>query len=346
MRIGLTLVLLLLGAAGRSSAQGRLVDDSVRSAALEGNRLGDPSVRPLRIYLPPSYDNGEDRRYPVLYLLHGFRDTPVSWSDGSYSGLRLERAMDSLIGAGQHEFIIAMVDGSNTYGGSVFTNSIVTGNWETYLVRDVIRQVDGHYRTLRRPSSRGIGGYSMGAGAALRIAMRYPNGFGLVYAVSPNAELPCQWMSPAEQRQLLAVASDRAAHQLTGDPQLCLGYGAAWSPDSTRPPTYVALPFQEREGRIVVDSLVLEQWSSWKLLDMIPRYREGLVRLRGIGIDVGESDRYAPGVARLDSLLTRLRIRHQYQHYPGDHGSGIPDRVVAHLLPFFSAGFDFGPTEQ
>ncbi len=332
-------------AAREARAQGRVVDDSVRSPALIDNRLGDPSVRPLRIYLPPNYDDGEGRRYPVLYLLHGFGGTPSSWSDGTYTGLRLEQAMDSLIGQGMAPYIIAMVDGHNRYGGSVFANSATTGQWETYLIRDVIRQVDGHYRTLRRPASRGIAGHSMGAAAALRIAMRFPNGFGLVYAMSPNAGLPCLVRSPETEQQLLALRSLDEVPQLTWDAQLCLGYGAAWSPDSTRAPGYVALPFTRVGDQTVADSGVLDRWSSWMLLDMAPRYREGLVRLRGIAFDVGTEDGYAPGVARLDSLLTRLRVRHQFAAYAGDHMSGIRDRMVTQLLPFFATRFEFGPAD-
>lgn len=337
------IALLLVAITSALHAQtGRVVEDSVRSPALDGNRLGDRSVRPLRIYLPPSYDSSETR-YPVLYLLHGFNGSPASWSDGTFRGLRIERSMDSLIAAGNHEFIVAMVDGHNAYGGSVFTNSVVTGNWETYLIRDVIRQVDGHYRTFRRASSRGIAGHSMGGAAALRVAMRYPNGFGVVYSMSANAGLPCQAPSSSTQREALGLGSIAGIAQLGFESQLCLGYGAAWSPDTSKAPTFVALPFTAAGAP---DSAVIELWSSWRLLDMAPRYREGLVRLRGIALDVGTEDSYHPGVVELDALLSRLRIRHSFEAYPGDHNNQVTDRVSNHLLPFFSQHFDYGPVDQ
>jgi enterochelin esterase-like enzyme len=337
-------LLLALGLGPASvQAQGRVVLDSVRSAALEGNRLGDHAVRPLRIYLPPAYDSG-GTRYPVLYLLHGFSGTPDSWSDGTYRGLRLERAMDSLILEGiTREYIIAMVDGHNRYGGSVFTNSVVAGDWETYLIRDVVRHVDLHYRTLRRASSRGIAGHSMGAGAALRIAMRYPNGFGLVYAMSANARLPCQSPAAATQREIQVVTTPADVATLGFEAQLCLGYGAAWSPDTARAPTFVALPYVPGAGP---DSSVLARWESWRLLDMAPRYRDGLVQLKGIVLDVGTDDSYFTGQVQLDSLLTRLRVKHTFQAYPGGHSNRIAERVIDHLLPYFSDHFDFGPAEQ
>jgi S-formylglutathione hydrolase len=322
---------------------GSVAEDSVRSPALEGNLLGDRAVRPLRVYLPPSYATS-DTRYPVLYLLHGFGGSPASWSDGTYRGLRLEQAMDSLIREGiSREYLIAMVDGHNAYGGSVYANSMVAGDWETYLIRDVVRHVDGRYRTLRRASSRGIAGHSMGAGAALRIAMRYPNGFGIVYAMSANALLPCQSPTATTRQQILAVTAPSQVASLGFEEQLCLGYGAAWSPDTTRRPTLVALPFLPGAG---TDSSVLARWENWKLLDMVSRYREGLVRLKGIALDVGTDDSYFAGQVQLDSLLTRLRIRHEFEAYRGDHNNRIAERVVDHLLPWMSDRFDFGPAEQ
>jgi enterochelin esterase-like enzyme len=338
------LLALLLALPAPLAAQGRIVSDSVRSPALEGNLLGDSPVRPLLVYLPPSYAQEVTRRYPTLYLLHGFGGSPQSWVDGTYQGLALGRAMDSLIAAQVvKEFIVVMPDGANALHGSVFVNSATTGNWETYLIRDVVRYVEQNYRTIRRGPSRGIAGHSMGAGAALRLAMRYPGGFSAVYALSPNAELPCGTLTPADSAALLELARRSQADSLRGWSQVCLGYAAAWSPDSTRPPFYAALPFHRAGERLVPDSAVIEEWRGWQLLDMAPRYREGLVRLRGVAFDVGTGDSYAPGVARLDSLLTRLRVRHQYQTYDGDHSNHIGRRVVEQLLPYFSAVLNFEP---
>jgi pimeloyl-ACP methyl ester carboxylesterase len=285
-----------------------------------------------------------NRRFPVLYLLHGFGAGPEAWVNGNYQGLDLARAMDSLVAAqAVKEFIVVMPDGANALHGSVFTNSSTTGDWESYLVRDVVRAVDQRYRTMRRGASRGIAGHSMGAAAALRIAMRAPAIFTSVYALSPNALLPCGTLSDAAADSLLRLTRRTQADSVGFWSQVCLGYAAAWSPDSLRPPFYTDLPFVRVGGRIVPDSTVLARWHDWMLLDMAPRYREGLVRLRGITFDVGTRDGYAPGVARLDSLLTRLRVKHRYSTYEGDHSGAIGRRVVEQLLPYFSGQLDFGP---
>ncbi len=280
----------------------------------------------------------------MLYLLHGFGGSPDSWTNGTYQGLSLAQAMDSLIVAqAVKEFIVVMPDGANALHGSVFANSATTGDWETYLVRDVVRAVDQRYRTMRRGASRGVAGHSMGAAAALRIAMRYPGGFSGVYAMSPNARLPCERLARAEADTLLGLVGRAQADSIGFWLQVCLGYAAAWSPDSTRPPFFADLPFARAAEGIVTDSAVIERWRAWMLLDMAPRYREGLVRLKGVAFDVGTRDGYAPGVAELDSLLTRLRVRHRYETYPGDHSGGVRRRLVEQVLPYFSGLLDFGP---
>jgi pimeloyl-ACP methyl ester carboxylesterase len=335
--------LAVLSAGSRAHAQSRLVDDSLRSPSIEANLLGDSPTRHILIYLPPSYALDDGRRYPAVYLLHGFNGTPAVWT----SGLRIRALMDSLVAAGAiREFVVVMPDGSTALGGSAFTNSTTTGAWETYLIRDVVRFIESRYRTIRRGSSRGIAGHSMGAAAALRVAMRFPGIFGAVYAMSPNATLPCETLSAAEADTLLRLTRRSQRDSIGVRSQVCLGYAADWSPDSARAPFFADLPFTRDHDHIVPDTAVLERWRAWRLLDMAPRYREGLVRLRGIAFDVGDADPYGPGVARLDSLLTRLRVRHSFEFYSGDHSSGIRDRVTGHLLPWFSSVLDFGPEEM
>ena len=61
--------------------------------------------------------------------------------------------------------IVVAPNGKNADRGSFYTNSAVNGNWEDYIYRDLVGYVDANYRTLARPSSRGIAGHSMAATA-------------------------------------------------------------------------------------------------------------------------------------------------------------------------------------
>jgi enterochelin esterase-like enzyme len=167
-------------------SQGRLVWDSVHSVALEHNRLGDSATRRLLIYLPPSYPRSPGRRYPVLYLLHGVTSDPVEWVDGSYAGLNLQTAMDSLVARdSMPEFIVVMPDANNRLGGGFYTNSPVTGGWADFVVRDLAAYVDRHYRTMADREHRALAGHSMGGFGALVLGFAHPDRFGLLYSMSP-----------------------------------------------------------------------------------------------------------------------------------------------------------------
>ena len=76
--------------------------------------------------------------------------------------------------------------GAIVLGGSFYTNSPATGNWENFVVKDVVTYIDSRYRTILRPKARGIAGHSMGGYGALSLAMRYPDLFGCAYAMSPG----------------------------------------------------------------------------------------------------------------------------------------------------------------
>lgn len=62
----------------------------------------------------------------------------------------------------------------------------VTGNWEDFVINDVVNYVDQNFRTIQKVQARGIAGHSMGGFGALNIAMRHPDIFSCVYGMSPG----------------------------------------------------------------------------------------------------------------------------------------------------------------
>jgi hypothetical protein len=164
------------------------VTDSVTSAGLAGNVVGASSRRPVVVYLPPSYKRNRARRYPLLYMLHGATSVPEEWLDGTtYQGLDLRVALDSLIAARAiPELILAIPNSDIALGSQWYANSPVLGNWEDFIVRDVVGFVDRHYRTVARREGRALFGHSMGGFGVLAIGFKHPGRFGFVYASSPS----------------------------------------------------------------------------------------------------------------------------------------------------------------
>jgi enterochelin esterase-like enzyme len=133
---------------------------------------------PYRVYLPPGYDQG-DRRYPVLYLLHGWPYDEAHWDM-----LGVDEVADQHIVAGLlHPFIIVLpgADASGLY----VTTSGGSGSFEEQLVNELMPHVDATLRTLQIREARAIGGISRGGVWALEIAFQHPDAFGIVGAHSP-----------------------------------------------------------------------------------------------------------------------------------------------------------------
>ena len=125
--LGLAAALQPVGAA--AAQQGTVVETTVDCPSLEGNLVGDPIRRPLAVYLPPSYPDEPTRRYPAVYLLHGYQGSHKQWMAGG-DAWNIRAVMDKLIRGGQvREMILVMPDANNRYGGSFYTNSAATGNW-------------------------------------------------------------------------------------------------------------------------------------------------------------------------------------------------------------------------
>jgi S-formylglutathione hydrolase FrmB len=159
---------------------GRIVMERFDSAVLRGNPLGDPHVRDVPVYLPPDYDADTNRRYPVVYWLHGFTGIGLSGVARSLWTPSLPELMDRVIAGGAPPAILVMPDGSTRYGGSQYLNSPATGRYEDHIVRELVPHIDQTYRTRPGAAHRGVTGKSSGGYGALVLAMRNPDVFGAV----------------------------------------------------------------------------------------------------------------------------------------------------------------------
>jgi S-formylglutathione hydrolase FrmB len=145
----------------------------VRSPALGGRS------QETYVYLPSGYSSDPRRRYPVLYLLHGFPGRPLAFITTVRLGV-LEDALTARHRA--RPLILVMPFGSTgTYSDKEWANGAAPGNgWGTFVTRDLVRYVDAHYRTARTRAARGIAGLSEGGYGAINLALQHPHEFSLV----------------------------------------------------------------------------------------------------------------------------------------------------------------------
>ena len=127
------------------------------------------AVRKSALYLPPGIST--DRRYPVVYLLHGMPGSPWSY----INSLSLAALSDTLISRHEVRPFIAVVP---VAGPSGHYEGEWTGPWERYLVHDVVPWVDEHLPTIRDAQGRTLAGLSAGGYGAIDVGLSNPTVFG------------------------------------------------------------------------------------------------------------------------------------------------------------------------
>jgi len=330
-RLAVVVFLFMVVSAAGEISHGQVAYITVHGASLEHNHVGDSPDRAVAVYLPPNYDKGV-QRYPVLYLLHGYTGDERGWMNPNYVGL--PEMMDRLIA--QHTIepmIVVMPNSFNRFGGSFYTNSELSGNWEDFIVRDLVGYIDAHYRTLAAAEHRGIAGHSMGGYGALRIGMQHPEVYSAAYGMSPCCAI---WDASEDRDDVVKAQKAKNLQEIVDGgmgPQSELALAAAFSPDLHNPPFGVDWPF-DAKGQPV--SAVVARWKANVLTSVAAKYAAGTPKLRALGFDVGRQDGLLPSLRQLDQEMTKLGIAHQYSEYDGNHSNRIHERMEKLVLPMMS----------
>ncbi|WP_067037346.1 alpha/beta hydrolase-fold protein [Allomuricauda sp. CP2A] len=175
------------------------------------------------VYTPPGYTENQSKKYPVLYLQHGWGEDETAWSNQGHANL----IMDNLIAEGKIEpFIIVM-----TYG---MTNEIKFGGlrnfditpFQTVLVDELIPYIDANFRTMADKSHRAMAGLSMGGMETKMITLNKPEVFsyygllsGGTYSpedIKENADVKLIFLSCGSKERPEAVKSAATALKEAG----------------------------------------------------------------------------------------------------------------------------------
>jgi enterochelin esterase-like enzyme len=339
----LTLTSGLLFSGQPGSQHGTVERVKVHGASLEGNLEGDSPDRDVSVYLPPGYRAHKRERYPVVYLLHGFTDNDDNWFGAKHVFVDAPAAMDKAFARGAaREMIVVMPNAYTVYMGSMYSNSVTTGNWEAFITRDLVSYVDSHYRTIAARASRGLAGHSMGGYGTIRLGMKYPDAFSSIYAMSACCLIPNP--NPTTEAEAKAEAIHSAADLANTDfgTRAMIASAAAWSPNPNKPPLYFDLPSLDGKAQ----PMVAAQWDANAPLAMLDQYVLNLKQLHAIGMDVGTKDGLMSSNQELERRMTAFGIAHSFETYEGTHISGIQDRLEKNVLPFFSNNLSFGKSKR
>jgi hypothetical protein len=282
---------------------GRFEETAFESEALKGNPLGDPHVRPLWVYLPPGYDDEPERRYASIYMIQGLNGQLDMWRNRAAFRRNFPELADDLFAAGDAPpCILVWVDCWTSLGGSQFLDSPGTGKYHTYLCDEIVRWVDGRYRTVPAAEGRGIAGKSSGGYGAMVTPMLRPDLFGGLATHAGDALFEtCYLPEFRECARALREEYDgsfdlfwqdfrsRPALAKASDSVLLNGWcmAACYSTDADGT---VHLPFDVDTGQLVPE--VWERWLAKDPVRMAPLHADALRSLRAVYIDAGTKDEW------------------------------------------------------
>ncbi len=344
----LLLFALVVAAPVALSQEGRLVRETVHGTSLENNVTGEATDRNVSVYLPPSYDTAPGKRYPVVYLLHGIADTDKeftsAWKNqtdawGTIRGLMNNGVAENRFG----EMIVVMPDQRTKMMGSFYTNSAATGNWEDFTAGDLVSYIDKKYRTLARAESRGLAGHSMGGHGAIKVGMKHPEVFSVVYAMNPAV---LGWGNDVslDNPAFVAAFKIRTLEEVFRGGIYSIGalcVAQAFSPNPQRAPLYADLPYKTVDGKLQPNEPAYSKWTENMPLHMVAQYKANLLRLRGLRFDTGWEDEFThipPTTRAFARKLTELGVEHTFEEYNGDHRNrmwGRTGRLYTEVLPYF-----------
>src|SRR6266542_6193845 len=282
---------------------GRFDEHTFESDVLRDNPLGDPSARPLWVYLPPGYDDAPERRYPSIYVIQGLTGQLDMWRNRSAFRKNFPELADELFASGESPpCVLVFVDAWTSLGGSQFIDSPGTGRYHTYLCEEIVPFVDSRYRTHADAAHRGIAGKSSGGYGAMVNPMLRPDVFGGLATHAGDSLFEMCYL-PEFRRSVRALRdhydgsferfwedfrsrpafSKDSDHNLLNDWCMAACYSA--DEDGT-----VQLPYDTGTGKLRPE--IWERWLAWDPVRMASRHADALRSLKAIYVDCGSRDQF------------------------------------------------------
>lgn len=257
---------------------------------------------PYNVFLPPGYPASKTTRYPVLYLLHGLGGHYTDW-------LTRTNVADY---ASQYRMIVVMPEGNNSWYVDGAPSKTASGSdrpgdkYESYILQEVLPDVDKRYRTIQSRYGRAIAGLSMGGYGAIKYGLKYPSTFA--FAGSLSGALAAASWTEDEMKSVKSVYDS-----------LLPVFGAAGS-----------------EVRKANDIFQIAQGLAASRVAALPYFY----------LDAGTEDFFFTVNHRFAELLREKKIPHEYRELPGDHSWQYWDRQVKEVLKIAAEKLRATPVSQ
>ncbi len=305
------------------------VIERFESRLLKGNPPGDPHVRDLPVYIPPSY-YGSSTEYPVIFCLSGFTGSGWSWFNFQAWMPRIDERMNQLITAGVPEAILVFPDCFTRFGGSQYLDSSAVGLYRSYITEELIPFIDQKYRTKKDRRYRGVMGKSSGGFGAISLSMSRPDLFSAVachsgdmyfeYCYIPDFPTAARMLRKQGGLALTLQNFDQLPKTGKSDHALIntIAMSACYSPNPQSEQGF-DLPFDEKTGEMIPAI-----WKRWKGLDPVETVETNGKNLRDFGVvflDCGSQDEFGlfTGAGIFSERLIQMGVSHTYEEFDGGH---------------------------
>ena len=171
--------------------QSKVLTDSIYSQVLKAHRA-------YTIYLPKSYEVAPEKKYPILYLLHGVMGTNEGW----FRDQRAGEVLDQLIASGEacEMIVVSPNAGGNIYAGA-WNGYFNMPGWayEDFFYQEFLPMIESKYRVIADKQHRAIAGLSMGGGGTTSYAQRHSDMYCAAYAMSALMNIPEMGAMPSKE---------------------------------------------------------------------------------------------------------------------------------------------------
>jgi enterochelin esterase family protein len=310
--------------------RGRIEVHAFESVVLRDNPLGDPHVRRVPVWLPPSYDAEPARRYPVLFVLTGFTGRGRMLLNDNPWSPALDDRLDALVARGCGEMIVVMPDCFTRFGGSQYLNSGAHGRYADHLLDELVPWADAAFRARGGREHRAVAGKSSGGFGALTLGMTRPDLFAAVachsgdmyfdFCYRPDLPKACSMLQEAGGVRAFLERFERKPQKAHEDVLALdiIAMAAAYSPDPAAD-MGVALPFDLETAAFRED--VWRRWLEFDPLLRLPACERALRALGLLYLDCGRRDEFHlhHGARRFARGLRERGIEHRYEEFDDGH---------------------------
>lgn len=309
----------------------------VESEALKKNPLRDSNRRRNPVLVPAT--EAPKQGWPVVFMLSGYAGNGTKYfSDKGFEDNAVQ-TLDIAIQNGEApQAVYVFVDAWTSWGGSQFINSGGMGNYEDYIVQELVPAVKDSFSVDSSHSRWCIFGGSSGGYGALHLSSQYPELFSWVVAIAPDCFFEASLLP--EVYQAIPIIEKIGGVKAVMDKMQegnFLKTKDAFTVLNAIAMTLCYSPAMNKEGlEFPIDPItglrIEEVWQRWQIRDPInflPLRQSALEKLKGIYLDVGTRDQFhlQYGVRQIKETLKKVNVPLSYSEFDGTH-SDIGERRV------------------